>query len=287
MSRIIKTINKFHIAQLFESVEDELLVDKFLEDLELAILNITSGDNKIDAMPGKYTSYSVLASNHPKNPKRNPDKDYKNILSELEKNFGWDEESIDKLAKSHGRELFERHQKNSLPGFLETALGDLVMYKLTDGDALLMGFNVKDVIVDVDGDETIFKFYYGYNKTPYGRLAMEQHFGSIDAFLDEVGAAVGNVLDEPSTIVYGSEELFGRLNDKGIKSLSSAYSYDPKTKQGVLDLGKLGVDYAELKEEIDEFLTSLGVPLDRSNSISSGYSELDGGKIKMYFGHGE
>jgi hypothetical protein len=281
MSRIIKNIKKFHIAQLFESAGDEL-IETFLDDLVAAIYKLTSGESKVHTMPGKHTSYSVVASNHQKNINRNPEEDYKMILSEL-KNMGWDENDIDKISKNHAEKLAEMHDKNHLHGSLETALGDLVLYKITGGRALLMGYNTVNSVVDVDGDETIFKFYYGYNKTPYGRLAMEQHFGSIDAFLDAVGIAVGNVLSESSSLIYGTEVLFNRLKDKGIESLGDAYSYDPQTKQGILDLGKMGIDYTELKEEIDEALISLGVPLDRDKNISSGYSELEGDKIKMFF----
>lgn len=232
-------------------------------------------------------SYSYLANNK----KRDPDVDLQIMLKALAEE-GWTKGVLDSLFDKYADDVIEYYESGANP-VVRTGAVDVLLYHLTGGKATLMGYDSEDSAEDngVNG-EAYIKFRYGYNRTPYGQLAMAQHFGSVDNFVDAVGSTVGTLLDEGGDeydIVYSANGIKKILSEVGIVP-SEAYSYDKATKTGTLDLNRWNgiISYGE--KLLSEFCLEIGVPLEdeqyrRNDYPTGGRSTYDKktNSIKMKF----
>lgn len=291
--KIIKNQKNFKINTLLESDQSSDLVSAFWDTFH-DILN-DSDINRIKS------SYSYLASDRDINLKQDPVKDFKMILAEFE-DAGWDKESLSKLFAKHGDQMAEDYNSDHTPIGL-CGMSDYFMYKMTKGKAILMGYSTQEVDYNITGDEAFFKFYYGYNKTPYGRLAMEQHFGSIDAFFDFLGEHFVNFLkSEKSDLIMGQAEFMDALEGMDVKDLAQHYSYDKSGNIGTLDLKAAGVDIenpdivrdqdrnpdyryesnANIYQLLVEFLENCGFSVDGKGE-ANGKATVNDGVVKLFF----
>lgn len=242
-------------GQFLNESTDESVYD-FLEALESVLDELRP--------QGARSYYSLLAYSSGQNRQRDPDADMDRIMEKLAEQ-GWDEQRIKRLAAENGKELADM-QDSGNTGSL-TGMGDLFLNRITGGQVVLMGMDTKEQ----SPDEAVIKFYYGYNKTPYGRLAMEQHFGSIDGFLDAVGEGVGKMLSSPDNVSI--ETFRDQLSELEDLDLASAYSYDKQSKTVYIDLAKSGADglmveLGRVQSDLDEFLRGVGL-----------FGEWDGNKF--------
>lgn len=230
--KIIKTQNHYKISSLFEADNGRLL-DAFWDTF-----NDIISDKNVDYL---LTSYSYLSSLTDNNVARNPEKDFKMILAEFN-DAGWDVDALNKLFAKYGDKIAEDYNEEHVPIRLSGMI-DYFLYKMTQGKVILMGYVTNDIYTDVKGDEAFFKFYYGYNKTPYGKLAMIQHFGSLDEYYDYLGDNFVNLIGKDETVViYGQDEFMKAVREMKIDNLPTFYSYDKARKIGTLDLKAAGID---------------------------------------------
>lgn len=264
MGKIIRTAKEYKVVSLLESANSAAVSD-FL-------------DAAVDAIDeaGFGSSYSILA----RNGARDPEKDYKKLLSALAEQ-GWSESNIKDLFSKYGQDIAKDYDNAYVNSALLCGVMDYFMYKMTDGAVTLMGYSTEDL--DDDGSEYVVKFSYGYNRTPYGKLAMVQHCGSMDEFIDNTGERFIKQLG-----VYGGTAL-----DEA--PFVDTYSYDKSTKIGTINIA--GVD-AETVAELERALDAMGAPVSdglgapRKHTMRSGaewitqdggWSERVGDDIKIHF----
>lgn len=281
--KIIKNTNKFKVQRLMEAANPKhVLIDAFWETL----YDIVNRED-IDRIG---TSYSYLSSAIDKNIKENPDTNFKEMIEDFDRE-GWDKDTLSHLFTQYGTELSETYNNDRGPASrVLTGMVDYFMYKMTDGKALLMGYSTPDI----GPDEAFYKFYYGYNKTPYGKLAMIQHFGSLDKYYDYLGENIVKCINNKTASNFYSmstiEEFMDAIEENyGITDLSQYYDYDKATKTGTLDLGAAGIHVnADLLPELTEFLSGIGLPLtgvnyDDNRIGAGGKSTMENNVIKLYF----
>jgi len=311
--KIIKKQNKFKVQSLLEMDNPKkAMIGAFWETMSDILSN--------DDISRVNINYSVLSTNLDRNLKEDPDVNFKKMLRMLD-DEGWDAGTLSAMFSKHGDEMADDYNNTRDLPFSPTGMTDYFMYKMTKGKIILMGYNTTE-IEDAPGDEAFFKFYYGYNKTPYGKLAMAQHFGSLDKFYDYLGENFVNFLKTDSAKKYNTNaaSLITAVNEEyGINDLSQYYDYDKGTNVGTLDLKAAGInldsdkelrarqsrpmskvdvngnrsvdpDYeiesaADMKKVLLEFLSSSGLPLKGTNRmLAGGHSEINDGVVKLYFG---
>jgi hypothetical protein len=254
--KIIKNAREFKIDGLLESVDRNAMYD-FKEAVEEVVLN-----------DGFGSSYSILAQNASKD----PETDYKKFVSSLSK-LGWSESRIKQLFDQQGDEICADYENGGYDAWL-CGVMDYFMYKMCGDKITLMGYNT--VELDDDGSEYVIKFSYGYNRTPYGMLAMKQHCGSVDEFLDHTGEKFVNQMT-----VYGSPDL---------EQIKDVYSYDSSSKTGRINTEGIT---PELLNELKRVLNYMGAEIggkpeirkrsENYSSIDGGWSEISGNEIIIHF----
>ena len=312
--KIIKNQKNFKVNALMEADQSSDLLDAFFETFT-DILN----DSDIKRI---NTSYSYLSSARDVNIKQDPAKDFKMILAEFD-DAGWERDALAKLFAKYGDQIAEDYN-NDRTQLNQSGMVDYFLFKMTKGKAILMGYTTQDIgYGDLPGDEAFFKFYYGYNKTPYGKLAMEQHFGSLDAYYDYLGEHFADYLKKgaQSELIMGHESFIEAIEGMGIEDLQQHYSYDKSSNIGTLDLKAAGVDIdsedtvrqrkgmpmnmvaadgtrsidpdyeivspANMLELTQEFIGGMGFELkgvnDSADMGSGGTATINEGVVKLYF----
>lgn len=246
--RIITDVNAFRTHKLFESNDKEAMIENFLNALVEVVQSMPRGDisySYIAAENAPYSQHSLYRSSgrfdnggeRYEKQDSDPDQDFKIMKDKLAEN-GWSSEAVNDLFARHGDKIATMHKKEETPSELWGAYGDLFLYKMTDGKALLMGYNTKK---DQSADEHFFKYRYGYMKSKYGRLALAQHFGSLDKYLDELGKGMQKFLgmdwdESDGGLGYGEKALIEFMHDSwGVSSMKKNYKYDSATNVAVLD----------------------------------------------------
>ena len=139
-------------------------------------------------------SYSYSAKFH-RGPELDPDDDYKLIVKYLDDN-GWSMSNVEKLVKWP-----DFYQKIYRQNPTECAPMDYFLYKITNRKFPLQGYewdtkspNWKEGMGwemgnGPEDDELLIRFRYGWHKTKYGRICIEQNMGNISKFISEAISA--------------------------------------------------------------------------------------------------
>lgn len=159
--------------------ENDAALERFMEDFKTVIDHFSTSNNDKDSNPFTTLSYSVLASNE----LADPDKDYHRMIIAMEQH-GWSIEDMTKLIKANAAKMESKFGDYS-------GVVDVFLYRMGLPKHMLAGYNYKD---DENPEEAIIKYSYGYNKTPYGKLALEQYFGSADKFVEYAAQALPKTL---------------------------------------------------------------------------------------------
>jgi hypothetical protein len=196
--------------------ENDANLDNFIEDF----------DTVIRYHQDLYkSSYSALARNE----KSDPEEDFHTILLGL-KAHGWDREEIVKIIKANASRMQSKFGECC-------GAVDLFLYRMGMPKHPLSGYNYKDAGED-NVDENFIKYEYGYHRTKYGILAIEQHFGTIDSFLKITAAKFADFLIEDT---YGN---FKKTPDSAVKAAIIANVHVRDTV--------ITIDLDGLKKSIDD-----------------------------------
>lgn len=135
-----------------------------------------------------FRSYSVVAQDVVRQGETttpDADRDQSELLAALTK-LGYDEQRIKKLYRNHGPEML----KSELADWC--AVLDVLLYKLSSGRHLLSGIDYRDFVETAPdgthgsnsgtGAEVFIKYSYGWHKTKYGKILIDQQFGGMKEF---------------------------------------------------------------------------------------------------------
>lgn len=116
-----------------------------------------------------------------------PEEDFE-LVNEYMTKCGFSLDVVKSLSKEYGEEKFNTNILNINPS--SCAPIDYYLYKITNEFFPLQGFDwgfFEDKIdYDIENNEILIKFGYGWHTTKYGKLCIEQNLGTIDHFMIDV-----------------------------------------------------------------------------------------------------
>lgn len=145
---------------------DQEAYDKFIQDFSNLIETYKSYEISDDAQIPRFYGNIMCQSD------RDPMRDADTIESDLY-DEGWTDENLTELFSKHRVDLMDELNDISIGGF------DVFLFNWTNGEFPLGGAElVKD-----NNEENLIKYSYGWNKTKYGRLILQQN-GMLENFLE-------------------------------------------------------------------------------------------------------
>lgn len=157
----------------FKSIEDAYI------DFEEQIANCYDEFKNHKEISKFFRSYSDvvrISSLQDSDPKQSFE-----IVNDFMTKSGWDLESVKKLVDSHPS-IF----RYMLRDLNYCAAIDVYLYQVTSGKFPLQGFDWDFDVKELDVNEWTIRYSYGWHKSKYGILCIEQNLGSITAFLSKV-----------------------------------------------------------------------------------------------------
>lgn len=229
-----------------ENPDLRFLVNRFKTDRD-------DFSRKIRALSEVFESwFSSMASNY----NANPEQDFNEMQGILNRS-GYTIDVITKLfdpkvTKLVGESYLQFIRKNHL----ETINGDVdfYLYKINE----IVGLDTKIVLGNMGlegGDEIseyLIKYAYGYHKTPYGKLFLQQNGLTIEAFVDAAFDALKDHFDDDmgSVVIYRIERKYGKRLAYSIRD-----SYDPVWSSfiSIEDDGFI-IFYYKMCEDFEKFI---------------------------------
>ena len=125
--------------------------------------------------------YSVSAKNEGVD--ISPEDDFK-LVNKYMIEKGWGSKTISELSKGFDGKgnMLTLNQKLIEDNPSRCAPIDYYLFKITDEEFPLQGYSWDGI----EDEELIIRYSYGFHKTKYGKVLIEQNMGNIDNFIDKI-----------------------------------------------------------------------------------------------------
>jgi hypothetical protein len=180
-----------------------------------------------------------------------PDADYEKIKDYMS-DHGWPESRVKHLIENLPN--FNKRVIRDNPG--ACAASDVYLYNITKKQFPLQGFDwgvemtdrdLSEMSIDeMNEDELMIRFRYGWHKTKYGKLVIEQNLGSISEFIKLCyQGIIPSTISDMIYFIQRAKKIRPTIDDEDVKPFQQFFISDDEHYE-------IYIDTESLKEEVDK-----------------------------------